>query len=132
MKSKPVAVFGLAMVLLVLSLPAFAHHGGGIYDQAHPITLKGTITEFAWANPHVQIFFDVKDEKGNIVHWVCETVSPGKLAREAGWTKNTLKPGDEVEITLQPAKAGTPVGSLQKIMVNGKELTPRGVRVDAY
>jgi hypothetical protein len=117
----PVLVTGLLMVCG----PVFAHHGGGIYDIKNPITLRGTVTEFAWANPHVQIFVDVKDDKGNVVHWACETVSPGKLARGSGWTRESLKAGDQITITLNPAKAGTPVGSLRKIVfADGKVLTP--------
>ena len=63
--------------LLILSAPALAHHGNAAYDLANPITLQGTVTEFVWSNPHVQIYFDVKDDKGKLVHWASETVSPG-------------------------------------------------------
>ena len=102
--------------------PALAHHGNAAYDLANPITLKGTVTEFVWSNPHVQIYFDVKDDKGKVVHWASETVSPGLLAR-AGWTKTELKPGDEITITLGPAKNGAPIGyALKIVLANGKEL----------
>ncbi len=108
--------------LLILNSPALAHHGNAAYDLENPITLKGTVTEFAWSNPHVQIYFDVKDDKGKVVHWATETVSPGLLSR-AGWTKTELKPGDEIAITLGPAKNGAPVGyALKIVLASGKVL----------
>jgi len=107
---------------LCIALPAFAHHGNAAYDLDKPITLKGTVTEFAWSNPHVQIYFDVKDSKGKVVHWASETVSPGMLSR-AGWVKTELKPGDEITITLGPAKNGSPVGyALKIVLASGREL----------
>jgi len=108
--------------LAVLLVPAFAHHGNAAYDLEKPITLKGTVTEFVWSNPHVQIYFDVKDDKSKVAHWASETVSPGLLAR-SGWTKGELKSGDEITITVGPAKNGAPIGYALKIMLaNGKVL----------
>ena len=110
----------LTMIFALL----LAHHGGAVFEQ-NPKTLKGMVTEFAWTNPHVQIYLDVKDAKGSVVHWAVETISPGKLARGSGWKKNSLKPGDEITITLQQAKTGAPVGNLRKIVLaDGKVLTP--------
>jgi hypothetical protein len=111
--------------LLTMCGPALAHHGGAVYDTKNPITLKGTVTDFGFVNPHVQIYFDVKGDKGSVVHWVCETISPGKLVRGSGWSRNSLKTGDEITITLNPAKAGTPVGNLRKIVfADGRVLLP--------
>jgi hypothetical protein len=115
-------IVSLASASLMLSVPMIAHHGNAAYDLENPITLKGTVTEFAWSNPHVQIYFDVKDDKGKIVHWASETVSPGMLIR-AGWSKNELSPGDQITITLGPAKNGSLVGyALKIVLANGKEL----------
>jgi len=108
--------------ILIPGSPLRAHHGNAAYDLENPITLKGTVTEFAWSNPHVQIYFDVKEDKGKVVHWASETVSPGLLSR-AGWTKTELKPGDEIRITLGPAKNGAPIGfALKIVLANGKVL----------
>lgn len=105
-----------------MGIPLWAHHGNAAYDDKNPITIKGTVTEFAWTNPHVQIYLDVKDDKGGMVHWSVETYSPGKLVR-AGWTKEIVKVGDQVSINLIPAKNGSPVGFLHKLVLpNGKEL----------
>ena len=125
MKTRVVMFLTLIAGLVMVCGPAFAHHGGGIYDTKNPVTMKGTVTDFQFINPHVQIYFDVKDDKGNVVHWACETISPGKLLRGSGWSKNSLKVGDEITITLNPARAGTPVGNLKKIVfADGKVLMP--------
>jgi len=122
MKKCRLNVWMVAAAFLLIGIPLWAHHGNAAYDDKNPITIKGTVTEFAWVNPHVQIYLDVKDDKGNVVHWSVETYSPGKLVR-AGWSKDVVKPGDMVSITLIPARSGSPVGFLHKmILPNGKEL----------
>jgi hypothetical protein len=111
-----------AAALLLVGIPLWAHHGNASYDNDNPTTIKGTVTEFAWTNPHVQIYLDVKGDKGAVVHWSVETYSPGKLVR-AGWTKDSVKAGDQVSITLIPAKSGAPVGFLHKLVLpDGKVL----------
>ena len=111
-----------ATALLAVSIPLWAHHGNAAYDDKNPITIKGTVTEFAWTNPHVQIYLDVKNSKGGVTHWSVETFSPGKLVR-AGWNKDSVKPGDRVSINLIPAKSGAPVGFLHKLVLpSGEEL----------
>jgi hypothetical protein len=86
------------------------------------------VTAFVWANPHVFIKVDVKDDNGNVVHWVIEGQNPVSMT-QIGWTKDTFKPGDEVEIDVMPAKNGNPVGFLgsasptgvrRRIVINGK------------
>ena len=112
----------MAAALITLSAAVQAHHGNAAYDDKNPITIQGTVTEFAWTNPHVQIYLDVKDDKGSVAHWSVETYSPGKLVR-AGWTKEVIKPGDQVSINLIPARNGAPVGFLHKMVLqSGKEL----------
>ena len=87
---------------------ASAHHGNSAYDETARVPIKGTVTEFVWTNPHSQIYLDVKDKTGNVVHWAIETNSPGILTR-AGWTRRSLKVGDEITVILCPAKNGAPV-----------------------
>ncbi len=112
----------VAAAIMAIGFPLWAHHGNAAYDDKNPITIKGDVTEFAWTNPHAQIYLDVKDDKGNVVHWSVETYSPGKLVR-AGWTKDIVKVRDMVSINLIPAKNGSPVGFLHKLVLpNGKEL----------
>jgi uncharacterized protein DUF6152 len=122
MKVRVMTLWAVAF-LFAGSTAIFAHHGNAAYDETKEVTLKGTVTEFDWANPHAQIYFDVKDAKGGVVHWGCETLSPGKLAR-AGWDKDAVKPGDSITITLIAAKNGAPVGFLHKLTIDntGKQL----------
>jgi hypothetical protein len=122
MKKKALRFLIAAAALMSIVAAVQAHHGNAAYDDKNPITIKGTVTEFAWTNPHVQIYLDVKDDKGGIAHWSVETYSPGKLVR-AGWTKEVIKPGDQVSINLIPARNGAPVGFLHKmVLASGKEL----------
>jgi hypothetical protein len=122
---KSIAKYLLAAVLLCAST-AYAHHGNSAYDETRTITITGTVTEFDFVNPHTQIFLDVKDGKGNVVRWAVESQAPG-IMRRNGWTRTSLKPGDEITITLNPAKNGAPVGFSGKktgkvLLADGSEL----------
>ena len=104
---------------LAFSNPILAHHGTNIsYDHSKTVVLKATVTEFRYSNPHAQIYFDVKDEKGNIQHWAGELTSPYNLA-QGGWNRKRsereLQPGTELTISLWPSKAGTTTGVVTKI-----------------
>lgn len=123
MKERILRPVALIISLLTISAPALAHHGGSDYDQEHPVTLKGTVKEFDWNNPHCQIFLDVKDDRGKVVSWSIETYAPAVMKR-AGWNRDTLHAGDEVALTVVPSKRGNPVGMVRKVVfANGKELT---------
>jgi hypothetical protein len=108
MKSKR---FYMTLILTLMAVcgPTSAHHGNSAYDEEHQIDVSGTVTEFVWSNPHCQVYLDVKDKQGNVVNWSIETQSPGILRRNT-WSKTTLKPGDQITITLAPAKNGAAVG----------------------
>jgi len=127
------AVFAFVVGLLALSSPTFAHHGTNIsYDHNKPMTLKGTVTEFVWKNPHSQLYFDVKDESGNITHWAGELNSPGVLSGQ-GWSRKMFMPGDEITLSVFPSKAGAAVGVVDRskpIYANGKEVVAAGRNVD--
>ena len=113
-----------ALGLFFLAATLAAHHGTSNYETtAKTITVNAVVTEFVWSNPHVYVLFDVKDDQGKIIHWAGEMNSPSVL-KNAGWTKTTLKAGDQITVTLRPNKAGTPVGLLSRanMVVNGKPL----------
>jgi hypothetical protein len=113
----------LALGLLIVGAPLLAHHGGSDYDTTNLKTLKGTVTEFNWSNPHCQILMDVKQDDGKVVNWSVETLAPAVLKR-AGWSPQSMRPGDQVTLTVAPSKRGTPVGTLRKaVLASGKELT---------
>ena len=109
--------------LLLGSTPIFAHHGTAAYDQQKQVTLKGTVASFEWTNPHCQIHLDVTGDKGEVVHWNFEAQPPNILIH-AGWTKNTLKPGDQITLVGTAAKNGAAIGIIQKVeLSDGQELT---------
>ena len=91
-------ILSVLAALALCSLSLSAHHGAAAYESNNPLTLKGKVTDFQFVNPHCQIFFDTKNDKGEIEHWRSELTAPNKLAR-AGWTKRSLKPGDEITVT---------------------------------
>jgi Family of unknown function (DUF6152) len=97
-----VLIIGVAAVLIA-SGPTFAHHGTAAYDTKNIVTVKGTMTDFRFINPHVQLFFDVKNDKGEVEKWQAELTAPNKLSR-AGWDKHTLKLGDSITASGYVAK----------------------------
>jgi hypothetical protein len=121
------------MVILCISIPAFSHHGtAASYDMSKTVTLTGVVTEYVFTNPHSQLYIDIKDSSGEAVHWGCELNSPGNL-RKDGWNKQTFKPGDQVTLSVNPSRAGTRYGTVDRskpVIVNGKELPGRSNNVD--
>ena len=115
---------GIVVVMVAVvafTAPLFAHHGAASFDSANMVTLKGTVTEYVWSNPHVLVKVDVKDDSGNVARWVLEAWNPVTQSSR-GWTKNTFKPGDEVSLDISPAKNKQPVGEIRgRIVINGKE-----------
>jgi hypothetical protein len=110
MKSKLAMRLGLAVGLLMVCGPVLAHHGSQGYDYAVPRkTLKGTVVEYKWQNPHAQIILAAKDDNGNVVNWAMELNNPGNLIG-LGWTHASVKEGDELTLTFNPGKEGKPVG----------------------
>ena len=93
MRTKFLALFALASSLLVLAAPSFAHHAWRGYDMKNVSTLKGTVTGFDFGNPHVWMNLDVTTDKGEVEKWAAGGPSPSRMAI-AGWTKDTLHPGD--------------------------------------
>jgi hypothetical protein len=102
--------FVITLAFLTISAPVFAHHGtAGVYDYTHRITTKATVTEYIWANPHVQIYFTLKNDQGEEQTWGVETASPGNMLA-SGWTKKTFKPGDQILVSFIPAKSDRTFG----------------------
>jgi uncharacterized protein DUF6152 len=124
MKNKLLVVLIGAAGLLLVSGATFAHHGRSNYDVTQSITLKGIVTEFEWQNPHSLIHFDVTDESGKVEKWVGETNSPNTLSRQ-GWTRNTVKVGDQITLIGHRVKGGNPYINFSKIIfADGRELSP--------
>ena len=114
--------------LLAMSGSIVAHHGtAGVYDMTVRITTKATVTKYIWSNPHVQIYFALKNDKGEEQTWGVETVSPGN-ALANGWTKNSFKPGDQLLVSFVPAKGDRTFGSCPQFVfvATGKRLGGSG------
>ena len=105
MRTNLLAFAVVAAALLATASPISAHHAWQL-DRSRLATLKGTVTSFAFSNPHVQIYFEVKDDQGNIEKWVAGGASPNRLSR-SGWTRDTLKPGDSITATGYRARDGS-------------------------
>ena len=127
MRNKFATVVFVAVGLLTVSVPLFAHHGAAVYDTATSVTVKGNVTAWLWTNPHTFLKVDAKDDSGNAVHWVIEAAAPANLAN-AGWTRSTFKPGDEVVVVVEPYKnqaASSPLGRFKgRIVINGQVFKP--------
>lgn len=110
----------LWLSLLITAGAAWAHHGSAVsYDLATRITMKGTITDFKYINPHPSLFWDVTDEKGKVTHWAGEIAPNTAQLQQEGWGRKrseaALAAGSVVTITLSPSRSGNPVGLIQKV-----------------
>lgn len=124
MRSKLQTISLLVVGFLAAASPLLAHHGNAAYDTAKTATVKGTVAEYIWANPHVYLKVDAKDDAGNVQHWVIEAQNVVTQAG-AGWSNSTFKPGDQVVIDVTPAKNGRPIGRFKgHIEINGQVFKP--------
>jgi hypothetical protein len=127
MKNRLMICVVFSLLFAVIVQPSFAHHGAATFDTTKRLTLKGTVVEWFWANPHCFLRFDVKDENGQVVHWAVEAQSGPNLL-PAGYTKQTFKTGDEVTVTFEPVRNGRPLGRMVSVILpDGKKLTMEGI-----
>lgn len=122
-----VAVFAVAVFVSVLHMPGglvSAHHSAAGYDRNpdNLVKLEGVVVEFRWRNPHVVLVWDVTDDSGEVVRWRGELASPTSMRGRAGMSRDTLKPGDRVEVYAFPAVRGTPQSIPVRIISNGRTL----------
>jgi hypothetical protein len=112
-----IIALALAAAALLLGPSAvLAHHGAATFDTVGEITLKGTVTEWVWSNPHSILRLDVKGEDGTVKNWSVATANVADLSKR-GWTRKTLNPGDQVTVLIQPAKSGAPVGMIRNVVL---------------
>jgi hypothetical protein len=101
------AVLGVGVGVLAATLPLVAHHSfAAEFDATKSVTLQGVVTKLDWTNPHIWVYLDTKDESGAVAHWQCEGGPPNTLTRN-GWSKDSLKIGDQVTVDGFRAKDGT-------------------------
>ena len=123
-----VATFALAIIIFLLTVPAFSHHSDAAYGTTSIVLKSATIVKVVWANPHGIVACDVKDDNGKVTRWNLEMGSPSAMEL-IGWNRNSLSAGDVVTIDINPAKNGTTLGRLLRVTtVAGKVLDYRAVR----
>ena len=121
MRSTPTA--WIALVALSASLPVPAHHSTANFDMTKTTTVTGTVTYFAFTNPHSYFDMDVPDKKGTVRHYKIFTVAKVVMTRN-GWTLGDLKAGDKVTVLGNPDRKEPGYMYLQKItFASGKEWT---------
>jgi hypothetical protein len=116
-----VALWALMIVIAPIRTTS-AHHGFAAYSDDR-VTVEATLTEFRFVNPHVQLYFDIENEAGQVEHWQGELTSPNKLAR-AGWTKTSLEPGDHLQISGEVARNGGHSIRIREIITASGESLP--------
>ena len=100
-----------------------AHHSFAMFDQEHPMEVTGVVKDFRYTSPHSFIILDIKDKDGTVESWNLEGGSPSALARD-GWTNKSLKPGDELQLTIDPLRSGAPGGSWNVNKIKFKDGKP--------
>ena len=108
---------------------ASAHHSGAMFDRTKKMTIKGTIKEFIWTNPHTWVTLIVPGEAGASEEWGLEGGSPNILARaDARWNGHVLTPGDAVTFTISPVRDGRKMGVMESVVLaDGREMKFSGL-----
>ena len=125
MRREPFTIWVVSLGLLLLATPMLAHHSGSMWDRQHHVTLKGTVTEVTFSNPHVQIHFKAKDDKGNPEQWIAESGPPQRLYR-VGWNSKTIKMGDQITVTGAPSKDGRRIVNIRELVGPGGQTLYEG------
>ena len=110
------AAFAFVLISAVFGGVVYAHHSQAGFetpDKAKP--LKGTVVEYRWRNPHVLIFWDVKETGGKTTRWVGELGSVTTVLAGGVMNKNSLNPGDEITVLAVPSRAGTPEALIRRL-----------------
>jgi Family of unknown function (DUF6152) len=128
MNRKLLLAFIFALSGCLISSPLFAHHSSSAYDMSHPVDMKGVVTNMEWSNPHVFIYMNMKNEKGEVEEWRVEGNSPNMLFR-AGWKKEMIKVGDDLTVNGAPAKNGAKSLRLISLtLANGQKYDGQGFK----
>jgi hypothetical protein len=117
------AALGLVVTTLMLvPAPAAAHHSSAMFDSSTEVTLKGTVVEWKWINPHATLRLDVKGDDGTVKTWSVATSNIADLSKR-GWTRRTFSAGDAVTVVIRPARSGEPVGMIETVtLADGHKL----------
>ena len=119
MRNMKFAVVAAGALMLLASVPAIAHHSfAAEFDATKPIKLTGTVTKIEWMNPHAYFYIDVKEADGKVTNWGMEMGSPNGLMRQ-GWSRNSMKIGQEVTVEGSRAKDGSNIGNARSVVLQG-------------
>jgi hypothetical protein len=123
--------FGALVIagLTMTGAPLLAHHSFAVFDMTQEKTLTGVVSRFEWTNPHTFIWVDVPNDKGVVESWAIEGMSPNYLGRR-GWSKNSVKPGDRITVSVRPLKEGKPGGMFIRAQIGDRTLMPTGAPTD--
>jgi hypothetical protein len=125
MKRELPVILMLSSALCMVPAAAIAHHSfASQFDANKRIVLKGTVKKVEWENPHIWFYIDVKDDSGKITNWAIEGGSPNGLLRN-GFTRSTLKLGDEVTVEAFQAKDGSNLANVSFVTIGGKKVLAR-------
>ena len=94
--------------------PGLAHHSNVAFEVTKVVTITGVVKDFQWRNPHTWVIMTIDDGKGGKVEWAVEGRAPGVLLR-AGWSKNSLKPGETITVDMSPARDGSKTGLVARV-----------------
>ncbi|HET9833103.1 MAG TPA: DUF6152 family protein [Vicinamibacterales bacterium] len=123
--------FGVLVIAAVVMTAATlsAHHSFAAFDMSEVKTITGVVSRFDWTNPHTFIWVDVTNDKGVVESWAIEGMSPNYLGRR-GWSKNSVKPGDKITVTVRPLKEGKTGGMFIRAQIGDRVLMPTGTPTD--
>jgi hypothetical protein len=111
-------ILGVIAGVGLMSALAFGHHSfAAEYDSTKPMSATGTVTKVEWMNPHARFYVDVKDEAGKVTNWEFELGSPNGLMRQ-GWTRNSLKEGDQISVEGYMAKDGSKLANARTVKLS--------------
>lgn len=114
MRNRLLEALLVTAVVVGASVSLTAHHGAASFDTGKELTLKGTVTEWLWANPHCFLRLEVKDESGTVRSWNLELGNPTDISTQ-GYRRNSFKVGDAVTVVTVPVKNGAPVGRIRSV-----------------
>ena len=119
----------LTAVLALAGAQLSAHHSFAVFDMTQQKTITGVVSKFEWTNPHTFIWLDVPNDKGVVESWAIEGMSPNYLGRR-GWSKNSVKPGEKITVSVRPLKEGKPGGMFIRAQIGDRVLMPTGAPTD--
>ncbi len=113
----------------IATISVSAHHSFAAFDMTQEKTITGVVSRFDWTNPHTFIWVDVVNDKGVTESWAIEGMSPNYLGRR-GWSKNSVKPGEKITVSVRPLKEGKTGGMFIRAQIGDRVLMPTGAPTD--